>query len=323
MDEFTFIDSIKQNVYKQPTIVKGIGDDGAVFRQTTKDIVTALDTFVEGIHFTRETITPYQLGYRVLATNLSDLAAMGALPAFYLVSITIPKTWNEKELHEIYNGMNDLASFYQMDLIGGDTVSGNTLTISITVIGFVEKEKARYRNLAEPNDFVFVTGTLGDSAAGLFILQNPGEYINKDYFIQRHTQPTPRIAFARALRKIQRVALNDISDGIANEVMEIATASYVNIVLFEDKIPKHSLLKQFPTHLQRKWALFGGEDFELIGTVPQKDWDFVEQTAQKLNIPLTKIGKVLNRDKSQSQVYLQKHNQKIRLNKEGYIHVRR
>src|SRR5690625_3696014 len=99
MDEFTFIDSIKQNVYKQPTIVKGIGDDGAVFRQTTKDIVTALDTFVEGIHFTRETITPYQLGYRVLATNLSDLAAMGALPAFYLVSITIPKTWNEKELH--------------------------------------------------------------------------------------------------------------------------------------------------------------------------------------------------------------------------------
>lgn len=323
MDEFSFIDSIKQKVYRQSSIVKGIGDDGAVFRQTTKDIVTALDTFVEGIHFTRETTTPDQLGYRVLAANLSDLAAMGAWPAFYLVSITIPNKWNEKELYEIYEGMNHLASRYQMDLIGGDTVSGPTFTISVTVIGFVEREKARYRNLAKLGDFVFVTGTLGDSVAGFFILQNPGEYMNKEYFIQRHNQPTPRIEFARALGKIGRIALNDISDGLANEATEIAEASKVNMILEEDKIPKHPALKQFPTHLQTKWPLFGGEDFELIGTVSQQDWDIVKQSAKDFNISLTKIGTVTNEEKSVGQVYLQKHNKLIRLNKDGYIHVRR
>src|SRR5690625_4812517 len=132
MDEFSFINSIKQNHYRQSTIVKGIGDDGAIFRQTSQDIVTAVDTFVEDIHFSKKTVPPAFIGYRALAANISDLAAMCATPAFYLVSIVIPDTWSKDNIMEIFTGMKELANIYQMDLIGGDTVSGKELTISIT-----------------------------------------------------------------------------------------------------------------------------------------------------------------------------------------------
>src|SRR5690625_3253316 len=165
MDEFSFIDSIKQPYYHQSGLIKGIGDDAAVFRQRSQDIVTAVDTFVDGVHFSRRTMLPYHIGYRALAANISDMAAMGATPSFYLVSITIPKTWESNELREIFEGMKLLAKKYQMDLIGGDTVSGGELVISITVIGYVNEKRARYRNLAKNGDTVFVTGTVGDSQA--------------------------------------------------------------------------------------------------------------------------------------------------------------
>src|SRR5699024_10384081 len=146
MDEFSFIDSIKQYTYKQSSLKKGIGDDAAVFRQPSEDIVTAVDTFVEGVHFSRKTMDSFHVGYRALAANISDLAAMGAAPAFYLVSIVIPKTWPIEEIEQIFFGMKDLAGIYKLDLVGGDTVSGKELTISITVIGYVDRNKARYRS---------------------------------------------------------------------------------------------------------------------------------------------------------------------------------
>src|SRR5690625_1342534 len=225
MDEFSFIDSIKQPFYKQSTLMKGIGDDAAVFRPGANDVVTAVDTFVEGIHFAKKTMPPFYIGYRSLAANISDLAAMGATPAFYLVSITIPKTWQKEQLPEIFNGMSSLSHTYKMDLIGGDTVSGKELVISITVIGYVKKGKVRYRSLAKPDDIVFVTGTVGDSQAGFYILMNQGKYINKDYFIKRHQMPKPRIDFVQQLSHLNRISLNDISDGIASEASEIARES--------------------------------------------------------------------------------------------------
>src|SRR5690625_3168527 len=144
MDEFSFINSIQQSFYRQSSLIKGIGDDAAVFRQPSEDIVTAVDTFVEGIHFTRETMPPYYIGYRVLAANLSDLAAMGAVPAFYLVSIIIPDSWETKKIQKIFYGMKSLSQQFKLDLIGGDTVSGEELSISLTVIGSVKREKVSY-----------------------------------------------------------------------------------------------------------------------------------------------------------------------------------
>src|SRR5690625_373869 len=119
MDEFSLINKIKQSYYRQASLIKGVGDDGAVFRETAEDIVTVTDMFVEGVHFTRQTMTPKQIGYKALAGNLSDLAAMGAKPMFYLVSIVVPSSWQE-DVIALYKGMESIAKTFQIDLIGGD-----------------------------------------------------------------------------------------------------------------------------------------------------------------------------------------------------------
>lgn len=322
MDEFSFIDSIKQYTYKQPTLKKGIGDDAAVFRQPSEDIVTAVDTFVEDIHFTRKTMDPFHVGYRALAANISDLAAMGASPAFYLVSIVIPKNWPIEEIEQIFFGMKDLAGLYKLDLVGGDTVSGKELTISITVIGYVDRNKARYRSQAEDGDVVFVTGTLGDSQAGLYILTHPDNYLDERYYTEKHQMPAPRVAFAKGLNGLPRIALNDISDGIANETAEIAAASHVDITLDADALPVSASFDQFPEELQRYWKLFGGEDFEIMGTVAKEDWTKVKKVAEHTKTPIAKIGYAQYTGKEVNQVYLHENNQSQPLDKKGYIHMK-
>ncbi|RDW20035.1 thiamine-phosphate kinase [Oceanobacillus arenosus] len=322
MDEFGFIDSIKQEAYMQPSLIRGIGDDGAVFSsEAGKSFVTCIDTFVEGVHFSKETMQPFHVGYRALAANISDLAAMGAEPAFYLVSIVIPQSWEMKELSAIYAGMKELAKKYQMDLIGGDTVSGESLILSITVIGRADKGKARYRSDASVGDVVFVTGTLGDSQAGLHILTNQGEYRNSNYFIDRHRMPEPRIPFALGLKGLSRIALNDISDGVASETNEIAEASNVTIALNDEEIPISSDFVQFPKQLQHQWKYFGGEDFELLGTVREQDWEEVKRIAEKTNTRVSKIGRVTGGYKG--HVLLKIDNKEERLEKKGYNHLSR
>ncbi|WP_106494760.1 thiamine-phosphate kinase [Lentibacillus sp. Marseille-P4043] len=320
MDEFTFINSIKQTSYKQSSLLKGIGDDAAVFRQTSQDVVTTVDTFVENVHFSRKTMEPFHIGHRVLAANVSDMAAMGSMPAFYLVSIVIPPHWSDEELQQIYQGMRMLANNYKVDLIGGDTVSGNELAISITVIGYVDKNKARYRSSAEIEDIVFVTGTLGDSRAGFHILTQPGQYTDKEYYMNKHRLPSPRVTFSHELRQLSRIALNDVSDGIANEAAEIAEASEVSIVLDYDKLPRSAAFHQFSVDQQRNWQLFGGEDFELIGTVAKSDWPLIKQLAEQTNTKVTEIGYVDN--KQTNLVYLQEKGQRVVLKKQGYTHFK-
>lgn len=320
MDEFSFIEAIKQNHYKQSSLQRGIGDDAAVFHNGTNDIVVAVDTFVEGVHFTENTIDSYKLGYRALAANFSDLAAMGALPKYYLVSIVVPDDWKREKVLDIFQGMGALADHYRADLIGGDTVSGSGLVLSVTVIGEVEKGKSRYRNTAKPGDVVFVTGTLGDSRAGLHILQNKVSMEDGDYFIKRHQMPEPRIDFAYALKRIERLALNDISDGVGNEAHEIAEASEVTIVLYDEKIPVHPCLKQFSKEMQEDWKYFGGEDFELVGTVPEKDWPTVQETAEQMNMLISRVGFVTNKNKH--AVYVNKQGTLSPLEKAGYTHLK-
>lgn len=322
MDEFQFIKSIKQKTYHQHSLIKGIGDDAAVFRDTTHDIVTAVDTFVDKIHFSKQTTQPFHIGYRALAANISDMAAMGAIPKFYLVSIVIPKNVGEKSLQSIFTGMRKIASLYKMDLIGGDTVSGSVLTISITIIGYVPKGKARYRSDAKDKDVVFVTGTLGDSRAGLHILMNNIDASFTHYFIKRHQMPTPRVTFAESLRPLKRVSLNDVSDGIANELREIAEASKVTIMIKDQEIPVSEHFSQFSRTQQYEWKYFGGEDFELVGTVPKQDWPIVKENAKKLMLRISKIGYVTYNEQLNGQVYVKKNNKIKLLNTFGYIHLK-
>lgn len=322
MDEFQFINSITQKNYRQKSLLKGIGDDAAVFRNSFEDIVTAVDTFVENVHFSKKTMTSFQVGYRILAANISDMAAMGASPKFYLVSIVVPSNMKEQTLIDIFSGMKSLAREYHMDLIGGDTVSGNHLTISITIIGYVPKGKARYRKDAKEKDIVFVTGSLGNSRAGLHILMNDVNVTNKKYFIQKHQMPQPRVHFTNSLVTLNRVALNDISDGIANELREIAEASNVTIIVEDEKVPVSDDFIQFTKEQQYEWKYFGGEDFEIVGTIPRKDWDFVKQKAKEHSLRLTKIGYVTYNEQLGSQVFIKKANHLHPLEKLGYIHLK-
>lgn len=327
MDEFQFISQITQESYRQAHIVKGIGDDAAVFRSLGEDLVIAVDTFVEGIHFTEQTLSPEQLGYRVLAVNLSDMAAMGAEPRAYLVSLVATKKQDQSFYRQIYSGMEGLASKYGIDLIGGDTVLGKELAISITVLGSVPRDKARYRSEAKPGDLVFVTGTLGDSRAGLQLLLDSTKTCHLPTFsswekslIARHQKPTPRVDFATNLRPLKRVALNDISDGIANELYEIAGSSNVTITIDDRCLPISDELRNFPRSLRDEWKLFGGEDFELVGTVAEEDFPFVTQIGNKLDVQVTKIGTVSYNESGKGKVFLFKNGVKKRLKKRGYIH---
>lgn len=323
MDEFALINEIKQTHYKQSSLVKGIGDDSAVFRQSYKDTVTAVDTFVENVHFSRATMNDEQIGYRSLAATVSDLAAMGAEPVFYLVSIVIPNEWETTSIQNIFLGMDHFASKYKMDLIGGDTVSGKELTLSITVVGYALSHRIRYRHTAKAKDIVFVTGSLGDSQAGLYILQNNISCTAQKYFIERHQRPSPKVNFAKALGPIKRVTLNDISDGLASELNEIATASNINIIIDEQKVPIHRDLYQFDEKQYKQWAYYGGEDFELVGTVATSDWNTVQTIATETNTEVTAIGSVeRSTDERHERVFMKTEKDFQVLPKLGYIHLK-
>lgn len=318
MSEFDFIRMIKPSAYQQSSLIKGIGDDAAVFRQSHADIVTAVDTFVEGIHFSKKTMSAREIGYRAIAVNISDMAAMGAVPTMCLVSVVFSSEWNEKERIEIMNGIKSMGTQYRVDIIGGDTVSGESLVISITIIGYVARDCARYRSTAEVDDVVFVTGTLGDSAAGLAILLGEQSIVsNAEYYINRHIRPQPRVDFVQELSPLNRLTLNDVSDGIANEAAEIAEASHVDIYLDDEKIPVHNTFDQFDLHQQYRWKYFGGEDFEILGTVCPEEWEKVQEAAHIAGVPATKIGQVRQ---GEGRVYIKKDRKIKILPKHGYEH---
>ncbi|RBW67575.1 thiamine-phosphate kinase [Bacillus taeanensis] len=326
-DEFGFIQSIIPKKTYQSSLITGIGDDAALFQGNSKyEEVICLDTMVEGIHFKKNTMRPFHIGYKALAANISDLAAMGAIPTYYLVSIAVPKKgWNDAELDEIYQGMNALAEQYKMDLIGGDTVSTSSeLVISITVMGRVEKNRHLLRSNASDGDIVFITGCLGDSAGGLELLLEKGlDYSYNEIektLIQAHQLPSPQVKMGRILAASGlRVSLNDISDGIASEANEIAEASNVKVVLEYEKLLMSEALLTYPNEKRENWVLFGGEDFQLIGTVPKTAWSEICEACKKAGQTIQTVGYI---KKGEPQVILKKENEEKVLAKKGFNHFR-
>ncbi|WP_453992208.1 thiamine-phosphate kinase [Bacillus nitroreducens] len=322
-DEFHFINKIKPKSISQSGLIAGIGDDAALFRPTLEmEQIICMDTMVEGIHFTSNTLTPYQIGYKALAVNISDIAAMGGIPTYYLVSIAIPKSWNESDLLSIYEGMAMLADKYQMDLIGGDTVSiAETLVITVTVLGEVEKGKHLLRSHAQPGDIVFVSGTVGDSAAGLSLLLEHGKdhlfTASEEILIKKHQYPVPRVEIGRLLSTFDRVSLNDVSDGLASETNEIAKASSVTLLIDQDQIPfSEPVLSHFHDRAL-ELAMYGGEDFELVGTMAASDWDILQKKAKEHGYLLSKIGTVTDGPPS---VLLNHKGELHKLEMKGYNH---
>lgn len=327
-DEFAFIQSLLPKKQYHPSVIKGIGDDAALFHHGDEyDTVVCIDTLVENIHFKRCTMLPAHIGYKALAVNLSDIAAMGGIPNYYLVSIAVPKIgWKDCEVKKIFDGMNELAERFKVDLIGGDTVSSNQeLVITVTAIGKVAKGRRLFRQNSKSGDVVFVTGFLGASAAGLSLLLEHG--MNYPYakeqreLIEQHQKPDPQIEAGLLLVNMGvRIALNDISDGIASEANELAEASGKTIVLDYGKIPKHPALGSFSNKEIEDFVLYGGEDFQLIGTANKKNWDQIQSAFQEANIQITEIGYVTG---GEPKVHLLKNHSPFILGKRGYNHFRK
>lgn len=271
----------------------GIGDDCALLTVAEKQLLAvSTDTLVEGIHFLK-TIDPADLGYKALAVNLSDLAAMGADPAWVSLALTLPEV-NTEWLEAFSDSLFDQLNYYGMQLIGGDTTRG-PLSMTLTIQGLIPMDRALTRSGAGVGDWIFVTGSLGDSAAGLALLLDQLTVDNaehRDTLLQRHLRPTPRILQGQALRGLATAAI-DISDGLISDLKHVLSASGCGARIDLDALPlSEALLGSVDGDRALKWALTGGEDYELCFTVPEINRGALDVALSHLGVDFTCVGQM-------------------------------
>jgi len=278
---------------KRRDVQLGIGDDCALLSVGEKQLLAiSTDTLVSGTHFLPD-IDPADLGYKALAVNLSDLAAMGADPAWLSLAITLPEV-NQPWLATFSDSLFELLNYYGMQLVGGDTTRG-PLSMTLTIQGLVPAGRALTRSGAQPGDWIFVTGTLGDSAAGLAILQQRltvNDAADKATLLQRHLRPSPRVLQGQALRGLASAAI-DLSDGLISDLQHVLNASGCGARIDLDALPySDALRQQVPVEQALHWALAGGEDYELCFTVPEINRGALESALGHLGADFTCIGQM-------------------------------
>jgi thiamine-monophosphate kinase len=271
-------------------VLLGIGDDAALLRVPDgTDLVASVDTIVCGRHFL-EGASPRSIGHRALAVNLSDMAAMGATPAWATLALTLPgidASW----LEEFASGLLMLADEYSVQLVGGDTTRG-PLTVSVQILGYVPHGEALRRDGAKAGDLLAVSGTLGDAAAGLaFSKQPPDESTAEtDELIRRFDFPLPRVRLGQAARGVASAAM-DVSDGLVGDLPKLARASGAAAHVDIEKLPLSAALRTAVDPGQsRDWALAGGDDYELLFAVSPENFPALRRSAHQLNLTLTPIG---------------------------------
>jgi len=247
---------------------------------------------VSGHHFLPD-IDPADLAYKALAVNVSDLAAMGADPAWLTLAITLPEV-DERWLEAFSDSLFEQLDYYDMQLIGGDTTRG-PLSLTLGIHGLVPAGRALKRSGARAGDWIYVTGTPGDSAAGLAILQHRlrvADAQQADYLMKRHLRPKPRVLHGQALRDLASSAI-DLSDGLISDLGHILKASDCGARIMLDSLPYSDAIRDNVEPEQaRRWALAGGEDYELCFTVPELNRGALEVAIGNLGVPFTCIGQV-------------------------------
>ncbi|MET0280894.1 MAG: thiamine-phosphate kinase [Steroidobacteraceae bacterium] len=278
-------------------VALGIGDDAALLSVPAgRQLVAALDTLVEGRHFLRG-FPAASIGHRALAANLSDLAAMGAEPAWYLLALTIPAV-DTGFLEEFARGMLALAAEHAVALVGGDT-TGGPLTISVQALGLVEPGAALRRDGGRAGDLLYVSGTPGDAAAGLQLAlalaqaTDAGvDTAHRQWLLHRFHYPEPRVALGRALRGIASACI-DVSDGLAADAGKLAAASHCGVTIDVERLPlSASLLAQAGPAGAVAQALGGGEDYELCFSVPPEHETQLTLAVAHLGHAVTRIGQL-------------------------------
>ena len=295
MNEFELIERYFRRAPRNADVRIGVGDDGAVIAPAAgMEYVISVDMLVEGRHFAAGA-DPVSLGYKTLAVNLSDLAAMGALPRFVLLAGALPAS-DPEWLAAFMRGFDALAEQYDVELIGGDTTRGPR-TLCATAIGEVPAGAALTRSGANPGDVIFISGMLGDAALALAIAQRRTEVDEAllPALQRRLDKPEPRIALGVALRGIASAAL-DLSDGLTGDLSHILAASRVGATIDLAAIPCSDALRAKQSGAERQLALrcllAGGDDYELCFTVPPALRERVDALARALGVPLTPIGAI-------------------------------
>lgn len=310
-------------------LLLGIGDDCAAFKVSPgKQCLLTTDALVAGIHFELKFLSYSDLGWRSLAVNLSDVAAMCGKAVGALVTLGLPRETKVRDVDELYAGMFDLAKRFGVDIAGGDTVRSPVLVLSLTVWGEVEPKKMATRSGAKPGDLLMVTGDLGGAQAGLEVLMGSVPAVEgageAEDVIERHSRPMPRLREAEALNKAGGVnAMIDVSDGLASECQHLSKESRVRIEIVEDKIPllpvtqRIAKAKELPG---ADLALYGGDDYELLFTAPERRAQNLMKALERLGTRVTVIGKVASG--RPGVVMITKQGERKRITRAGFDHFR-
>ncbi len=277
----------------RPEVLTGIGDDAAVLRPPAdRELVIAIDTLVAGVHFPENTPAE-DIGWKVLAVNLSDLAAMGAEPAWFTLALTMP-TASQHWLEAFSRGLFELAQQHRIALVGGDTTHG-ALTISVQIAGYLPPGKAILRKGASAGDLVYLTGTIGDAAVALSLLlgELKAEVPQKAELLRRLNRPQPRVAEGQAIRELAHCAI-DISDGLWADIEHMLAASGVGARIELSRLPLSAGVERLLTSRPSLWRtiLGGGDDYELCFCISPENRNSLEQLAQQQGFRFTCIGSI-------------------------------
>jgi thiamine-monophosphate kinase len=332
LGEFALIDQLtNQFENRNPNTLLGIGDDAAVIALSeTESLLLSTDSLVEGVHFNLMYMPLKHLGYKAVAVNVSDICAMNGIPEQITVSIAVSSKFSLEALEELYEGIKLACEHYKIDLIGGDTTSSRAgLMINIAVVGRAQKDKIAYRSGAKEYDLLVVTGDLGAAYMGLQLLEREKEVFQAnpniqpdldghDYIIERQLKPEARVDIIQYLKELEVVptSMIDISDGLASEILHICKASKVGCYLYDEKIPIDAKTSMTAIDFNldpSTCALNGGEDYELLFTVKQEDFEKVNS-----NPNMTIIGHIT--DEKDGIYFIDRSGSAITLKAQGWKH---
>ncbi len=309
--EFGLIDRIARSLPPPGEgVIVGIGDDVAVLRSGERYLLATCDIQVEGVHFLREKIRPYQLGRKVVAINVSDIAAMGGVPRYLLVSLVLPKETEVEFVDGLYEGMREECSRWGAQIVGGNMAhSPGGVIVDLFLMGEVEPDHLLRRSGARVGDRVLVTGTLGDSAAGLVLLLNPGATcpdIHREFVLRRHLTPTPRLWEGRAIaRSGLATAAIDVSDGLASDIGHICEMSNVGVRLWADAVPISDAARvagAVGADLL-EWALFGGGGLRVaLHRSRRSGGGLARWVQEETGTPVSLIGEIVPADQGMGLV---------------------
>ena len=294
MDEFALIRQFFDRSVGDVSVLIGVGDDGAVLSTDAgRKIVTVIDTLVEEVHFP-SSLAAADIGFRSVAVNLSDMAAMGARPRWMTLALTLDRA-DERWLQQFADGLYDAAGEYGVSLVGGDTTKGGQKVITVSVIGDVDDGKALTRSGAQVDDNLYVSGTPGDAATGLSLLQeNDAGSQEKRYLAARFARPAARVDLGQSLAGIASGAI-DVSDGLYSDLARLLASSNVGGTLELDAIPLSAqLISVAGDESALQSALSGGDDYELCFAAPPAHSARIQKLSAELGVPITRIGCVIS-----------------------------